>query len=65
MSDLEEFLSAYEFTNSPDKREVTLTVKSELPFNGIRLEAVLKCFIEGFADDFDNLLEDEVKTNYN
>lgn len=58
--DLEEFMAAYEFSNTEDKKEVTLTVKSEKPFTGISLEAVLKCFIEAYANDFDKLLDNEI-----
>ena len=58
--DLEEFMASYEFSNTEDKRKVTLVVKAEKPFTGIRLEAVLKCFIEAHADDFDKLLDNSL-----
>lgn len=61
--DLEEFLAAYEFSFTEDKKEITQTVKSDKPFTAVVLEATLKSFIEGFADDFDYLLDNEIAVN--
>ena len=60
----DKFLASYKIIVSEDKKTVTLEVESLEVITGEMYHATLQNFIEGFAGDFNNLLETNPDTNY-